>query len=39
VIVMDGSEVAGILSIPDIVRCWTQDGASCDMPPAEAAGA
>lgn len=32
VIVMDGSEVVGILSMRDIVRCWTQDGASCDLP-------
>jgi CBS domain-containing protein len=24
VVVMDGSEVAGILSMRDIVRCWTQ---------------
>ncbi len=31
VIVMDGSEVVGILSMRDIVRCWTLDGASCDV--------
>lgn len=30
VIVVDGSEVVGILSMRDIVRCWTTDGASCD---------
>jgi CBS domain-containing protein len=28
VIVLDGSEVVGILSMRDIVRCWTQDGAT-----------
>jgi hypothetical protein len=22
----------GILSMRDIVRCWTSDGASCDVP-------
>jgi len=28
VVVLDGSEVVGILSMRDIVRCWTQAGAS-----------
>jgi CBS domain-containing protein len=28
VVVLDGSEVVGILSMRDIVRCWTQDGAT-----------
>jgi len=37
VIVMDGSEVVGILSMRDIVRCWTQDGADCDLPRAATA--
>ena len=32
VIVLDGSDVVGILSMRDIVRCWSQDGASCDLP-------
>ncbi len=32
VIVLAGSEVVGILSMRDIVRCWTQDGATCDVP-------
>lgn len=27
VVVLDGSEVVGILSMRDIVRCWTQSGA------------
>lgn len=39
VIVMDGSEVVGILSMRDIVRCWTQDGASCDRVAADVATA
>jgi CBS domain-containing protein len=32
-IVIDGGETAGILSVRDIVRCWTDDGASCELPP------
>jgi CBS domain-containing protein len=31
-VVVDGSETVGILSMRDIVRCWTSDGASCDVP-------
>ncbi len=31
-IVVDGGEVAGVLSVRDIIRCWTRDGASCDLP-------
>ena len=31
VVVLDGSEVVGILSMRDIVRCWTSDGAACDI--------
>jgi CBS domain-containing protein len=31
-VVMDGGETAGILSVRDVVRCWTDDGASCDIP-------
>ena len=31
-IVVDGGEVAGVLSVRDVVRCWTDDGASCDIP-------
>lgn len=33
-IVTDDSGVTGVLSVRDIVRCWTGDGASCDMPEA-----
>ena len=31
VVVEDGQTV-GVLSMRDIVRCWTMDGASCDVP-------
>ena len=36
-VVVDGQELAGILSIRDIVRCWTQDGAHCEVPAAAGA--
>jgi len=32
-IVVERSEPAGIISVRDIVRCWTDDGAICDVPP------
>jgi CBS domain-containing protein len=36
VVVLDrGGEIVGILSMRDVVRCWTSDGASCDMPDRE----
>ena len=35
-IVIDGGEAAGVLSVRDIVRCWTDDGAICDVPQAPA---
>ena len=31
-VVVDGGEMAGILSMRDIVRCWVQDGATSEMP-------
>ncbi len=31
-IVTESGEVAGILSVRDIVRCWTDDGAICAVP-------
>jgi CBS domain-containing protein len=37
-VVVDRGELVGILSMRDIVRCWTGEGASCDVP-AEAARA
>ena len=30
-VVIDGGEPAGVLSVRDVVRCWTDDGASCDV--------
>lgn len=38
VVVLDGAEVVGILSMRDIVRCWTTAGASCETQSAEAKG-
>jgi CBS domain-containing protein len=35
VVISDG-ETVGVLSIRDIVRCWTQDGATSSMPREEA---
>ena len=29
---IEGGEIVGILSVRDIVRCWTEDGAICDVP-------
>jgi CBS domain-containing protein len=37
-IVVEHGEIAGILSVRDVVRCWTDDGASCDVPPSAAVG-
>jgi CBS domain-containing protein len=34
-VVVNGGELAGILSMRDIVRCWTGDGASCEVPAGE----
>ena len=31
-IVIDGSELAGVLSMRDIVRCWVADGATSELP-------
>jgi CBS domain-containing protein len=33
-VVVEGSELVGILSIRDIVRCWIEDGATSEMPEA-----
>jgi signal-transduction protein with cAMP-binding, CBS, and nucleotidyltransferase domain len=35
-VVIDGGELVGILSIRDIVRCWTSEGATSGMTPPEA---
>ena len=31
-VVVEDGETVGIISIRDIVRCWTQDGATSEMP-------
>ena len=31
-VVVDGAEMAGVLSMRDIVRVWAGDGASCEIP-------
>jgi CBS domain-containing protein len=31
-VVVDGAELAGILSMRDIVRVWAGDGANCEIP-------
>ena len=31
-IVTDGAEIVGMLSVRDVVRCWTDDGAICAVP-------
>jgi CBS domain-containing protein len=31
-IVIEGGETVGVLSVRDIVRVWTDDGASCELP-------
>jgi CBS domain-containing protein len=36
-IVVDGAEIAGVLSMRDIVRCWTSDGATSELDGAPAA--
>ena len=35
-VVTEGGDIAGILSVRDVVRCWTDDGAICEVP--ESAG-
>jgi CBS domain-containing protein len=37
-VVVERGELRGILSMRDIVRVWTGDGASCDVPAGAAAG-
>ena len=31
-VVVDGGELIGVLSMRDIVRCWVQDGATSEIP-------
>jgi CBS domain-containing protein len=37
-IVLDGAETVGILSVRDVVRCWNEDGAICPVPDRAAVG-
>jgi signal-transduction protein with cAMP-binding, CBS, and nucleotidyltransferase domain len=37
-VVVEHGEIAGILSVRDIVRCWTDDGAICAVPESAAVG-
>lgn len=37
-IVVEHGETMGILSVRDVVRCWTDDGAICPMPVSAAVG-
>jgi CBS domain-containing protein len=36
-IVVDGGDIAGVVSMRDIVRCWTEDGSICEVPSSAAA--
>jgi CBS domain-containing protein len=38
-IVCEQGEIVGILSVRDVVRCWTDDGAICDVPASAGVGA
>jgi CBS domain-containing protein len=35
-VVVDGGDLVGVLSIRDIVRCWVREGATSEMPGPEA---
>jgi CBS domain-containing protein len=37
-IVVERGETQGILSVRDVVRCWTEDGAVCPIPAGAAVG-
>jgi hypothetical protein len=37
-VVVDGGDIAGVLSMRDIVRVWVQDGATSEMPREVASG-
>jgi CBS domain-containing protein len=37
-IVLERGETVGILSVRDIVRCWTEDGAICPVPASAGVG-
>ena len=31
-VVLDNGDVTGVVSMRDIVRCWTEDGSICEVP-------
>jgi CBS domain-containing protein len=35
-VVVEGGDIVGVLSMRDIVRCWTSDGAACELPQSSA---
>ena len=35
---VERGETVGILSVRDVVRCWTEDGAICPVPASAAVG-
>ena len=37
-VVVEHGEIIGIISVRDIVRCWTDDGAICPVPESAAVG-
>jgi CBS domain-containing protein len=37
-VVIERGEIVGVLSVRDIVRCWTDDGAICPVPASAAVG-
>jgi signal-transduction protein with cAMP-binding, CBS, and nucleotidyltransferase domain len=37
-VVLEGGDVVGVVSMRDIVRCWTEDGAICEVPPSAELG-
>jgi len=36
-IVVEHGDIAGVVSMRDIVRCWTEDGSICEVPSSAAA--
>jgi CBS domain-containing protein len=37
-VVVEGGAIVGVLSVRDIVRCWTDDGAICEVPASASLG-
>jgi CBS domain-containing protein len=31
-VVVEGGDLVGVLSMRDVVRCWTEDGSICELP-------